>query len=88
MSSVLGNMKHHSENLKTRVFFTRTDTLGKDVIIKAKEIQNVEMKIIILKPNNSPIFIPNVETEVNPRIMNGKVKAIVLAVSYSFSYLK
>ncbi len=34
MSSVLGNMKHHSENLKTRVFFTRTDTLGKDVIIK------------------------------------------------------
>lgn len=57
-------------------------------MIKAREIQNVEMKIIILKPNNSPIFIPNVETEVNPRIMNGKVKAIVLAVIYSFLYLK
>lgn len=34
ISAALGNMKHQNESLKTRVFFTQTDKLGKDVMIK------------------------------------------------------
>ncbi len=63
--------------------FVRNEAMIKDI-----EIKDIEMKIMILMPNNSAIFIPNVETEVNPRIRNGKVSAVFIIVMEEFSFLK
>ena len=68
-SHVYGNMLYERDSLRTRVFFTRMDELGKDVIIKGKIISISASEIL---PENDISGIAREKTRAAIRLYNNE----------------
>jgi len=69
IASLHGNMLHEKDSLRTRVFFTRTDEMGKDVVIKGKIISISVSEIL---PENDISGIAREKTRATIRLYSNE----------------